>query len=146
MAERLRILGIDPGSRLTGFGVIDFVGDKGCYVASGSIESAKGEFSDRLKIIFRSVSDIVDEYRPDIVAIESVFVHKSAGSAFYEAILAGLPERPERWIVVDDYAEPLAAASSLGAATVGIGANAGDESSLRLSALAELPARIDALL
>ena len=81
MAEQIRILGIDPGSRLTGFGVIDFVGDKGNYVASGSIASAKGEFSERLKIIFRSVSDIVAEYRPDIVAIESVFVHKNAGSA-----------------------------------------------------------------
>lgn len=81
MAERFRILGIDPGSRKTGFGVIDFIGDKGCYVASGSITSVKGAFSERLKIIFRAVSDIVAEYRPDIVSIETVFVHKSAGSA-----------------------------------------------------------------
>ena len=81
MTERLRILGIDPGSRLTGFGVLDFIGDKGTYVASGSIASAKGEFAERLKLIFRSVSEIVGEYRPDVVAIESVFVHKNAGSA-----------------------------------------------------------------
>lgn len=81
MTERLRILGIDPGSRLTGFGVVDFNGDKGSYVASGSIVSAKGEFTERLKLIFRSVSEIVGEYRPDVVAVESVFVHKSPGSA-----------------------------------------------------------------
>jgi len=77
----VRILGIDPGSRLTGFGVIDFVGDKASYVASGSIESVTGEFADRLKLIFRSVSEIVGEYRPQVVAVESVFVHKNAGSA-----------------------------------------------------------------
>jgi crossover junction endodeoxyribonuclease RuvC len=81
VAEQLRILGIDPGSRLTGFGVIDYAGHKSTYVASGSIASTKGEFAERLKLIFRSVSEIVAEYRPDIVAIESVFVHKSAGSA-----------------------------------------------------------------
>lgn len=81
MAEQQRILGIDPGSRLTGFGVLDFVGDKATYVASGSIASEKGEFADRLKLIFTSVSEIVAEYRPNIVAIESVFVSKNAGSA-----------------------------------------------------------------
>jgi crossover junction endodeoxyribonuclease RuvC len=77
----MRILGIDPGSRLTGFGVVDFERDKARYVASGSIQSVDGEFADRLKVIFRSVADIVDQYRPQVVAIESVFVHKSAGSA-----------------------------------------------------------------
>lgn len=81
LAERQRILGIDPGSRLTGFGVIDFTRDTARYVASGSIESANGEFSERLKLIFNSVSEIVAEYRPNVVAIETVFVHKSAGSA-----------------------------------------------------------------
>lgn len=81
MTERLRILGIDPGSRLTGFGVIDFTGNQGSYVASGSIASARGEFTERLKLIFRSVSEIVGEYRPDAVSIESVFVHKNPGSA-----------------------------------------------------------------
>lgn len=106
MAERLRILGIDPGSRITGFGVIDFVGGKGCYVASGSIASVKGAFSDRLKVIFRSVSDIVDEYRPDIVAIESVFVHKSAGSALKlgHARSAAICATFEHDVIVHEYA------------------------------------------
>ena len=81
MTEKRRILGIDPGSRHTGFGVLDFVGDKPTYIASGAVKSLDGGFADRLRQIFESVGDIVAEYRPDIVAIESVFMHKNAGSA-----------------------------------------------------------------
>lgn len=81
MAETLRILGIDPGSRLTGFGVLDCDGDAASYVASGSVNSIKGEFPERLKMIFRSVSEIVGQYRPDVVAVESVFMHRNPSSA-----------------------------------------------------------------
>ena len=81
MRDGLRILGIDPGSRLTGFGVLDFQADQPVYVASGAISSVDGEFPQRLKRIFESVTQIVDEYRPDALAIESVFVHKNPGSA-----------------------------------------------------------------
>jgi crossover junction endodeoxyribonuclease RuvC len=66
---------------LTGFGVLDCQGDRASYVASGSVNSVDGEFPERLKMIFRSVSEIVAEYRPDVVAVESVFMHKNAGSA-----------------------------------------------------------------
>jgi crossover junction endodeoxyribonuclease RuvC len=75
------VLGIDPGSRLTGYGVVDFNGDNPSYVASGSFSSADGEFVDRLRTIYRSVSEIVAEFRPGVVAIESVFVSRNAGSA-----------------------------------------------------------------
>ena len=81
MTDKRRILGIDPGSRFTGFGVLDFVGGKATYVASGTVKSLDGDFPDRLKQIFTSIGDIVSEYRPDVVAIESVFMHKNAGSA-----------------------------------------------------------------
>ncbi len=81
LSEPLRILGIDPGSRLTGFGVLDFVGNKAAYVASGSIHSENGDFAERLQLIFRAVSEIVSEYRPEVVAIESVFMHRNASSA-----------------------------------------------------------------
>jgi crossover junction endodeoxyribonuclease RuvC len=81
LSQSKRILGIDPGSRLTGFGVLDFSGDTPTYVASGTVESMDGAFADRLRQIFDSVSGIVLEYRPDIVVIESVFMHKNAGSA-----------------------------------------------------------------
>ena len=66
---------------MTGFGVLDFDGDRPTYVTSGTVKSLDGEFSDRLRQIFESVGGIVAEYRPDIVAIESVFMHKNAGSA-----------------------------------------------------------------
>ena len=81
MSDAKRILGIDPGSRLTGFGVLDFHGDAPSYVTSGTVKSIDGGFADRLRRIFEAVSDIVVEYQPDVVAIESVFMHKNAGSA-----------------------------------------------------------------
>ena len=81
MASTRRILGIDPGSRKTGFGVLDFTGDEPAYVASGVVSSAEGSFPDRLRQIFIAVGEIVVEYRPQVVAIESVFMHKNAGSA-----------------------------------------------------------------
>ena len=59
MSDKLRILGIDPGSRLTGFGVLDFESDSASYVASGTVKSIDGEFPDRLKQIFESVTEIV---------------------------------------------------------------------------------------
>jgi crossover junction endodeoxyribonuclease RuvC len=81
LSDDRRILGIDPGSRITGFGVVDFVGDNPTYVASGTVSSPDGDFPDRLRQIFTSVGEIVAEYRPAVVAIESVFMHKNAGSA-----------------------------------------------------------------
>jgi len=81
LTTRRRILGIDPGSRLTGFGVLDFDGDKPTYVTSGTVKSLDGSFPDRLKRIFESVGDIVAEYRPEIISIETVFMARNAGSA-----------------------------------------------------------------
>lgn len=81
MTKRRRILGIDPGSRVTGFGVLDFTGDTAAYVTSGTVRSLHGTFPERLRQIFKSVGEIVAEYRPDIVAIETVFMARNAGSA-----------------------------------------------------------------
>jgi crossover junction endodeoxyribonuclease RuvC len=81
LTDRQRILGIDPGSRLTGFGVLDCVEDCTTYVASGAVKTIEGEFKDRIKQIFESINAIVGEYRPEVVAIESVFIAKNAGSA-----------------------------------------------------------------
>ena len=81
MTDKRRILGIDPGSRLTGFGVLDFSADAPSYVASGTIRSPDGTFPERLQKIFESVAEIVAEYRPDVVAVESVFMARNAGSA-----------------------------------------------------------------
>lgn len=81
MTDKRRILGIDPGSRLTGFGVLDFENERATYVASGTVKSLDGAFPDRLKQIFVSVGELVEQYRPNVVAIESVFMAKNASSA-----------------------------------------------------------------
>ena len=77
----MRILGIDPGSRFTGYGVIDVRGDRATAVHFGVIKTGNGEFPERLGIIFRGVRDLVAEYRPSDVAVENVFVSKNASSA-----------------------------------------------------------------
>ncbi|SCZ50125.1 crossover junction endodeoxyribonuclease RuvC [Thiohalomonas denitrificans] len=77
----MRILGIDPGSRITGFGIIERVGGRVAYVESGCIRAGTGEFSGRLKVIFDSVRDVVAIYRPEQVAVERVFMHKNPDSA-----------------------------------------------------------------
>jgi crossover junction endodeoxyribonuclease RuvC len=81
LTNSVRILGIDPGSRLTGFGVVDFIGDAPNYVASGTIRSPGGTFPDRLRKIFESVTEVVREYHPAVVSIESVFMARNASSA-----------------------------------------------------------------
>ena len=81
MTDTVRILGIDPGSRLTGFGIVDCEGPNAAYVASGAIRSVEGDFPHRLKLIYRAVAEIVEEHRPQVVAVESVFMHKNASSA-----------------------------------------------------------------
>ncbi len=63
-AGSIRVLGIDPGSLRTGFGVLDAVGPKLTYVASGVIRTQKGEFAERLCDIFRCVQTLVAQYRP----------------------------------------------------------------------------------
>ncbi len=75
------ILGIDPGSQKTGFGLISIEGRRHRYVSSGVIRLPQGALPERLKIIYRSLSTIIDEYRPDEAAVEDVFMSKSAGSA-----------------------------------------------------------------
>lgn len=75
------ILGIDPGSRKTGFGVIESAGGKNRYVTSGVIRISDLSLPERLKVIFDSVSEIIEQYQPQEMAIESVFMSKSAGSA-----------------------------------------------------------------
>jgi len=75
------ILGIDPGSRKTGFGIIDTQGSRVTYVSSGVIRVPDESLPLRLKLIFDSVTEIIQEYLPDEMAIENVFMAKSAGSA-----------------------------------------------------------------
>lgn len=75
------ILGIDPGSRITGFGVIKRTGQKIEYVVSGCIRTGDGEMAERLKKIYEGVSELIDTYQPQEFAIEQVFMGKNADSA-----------------------------------------------------------------
>jgi crossover junction endodeoxyribonuclease RuvC len=77
----MRVLGIDPGSRITGFGVVDIVDGKLSYVTSGCIRMREGELPERLKTIFHSIAEIIETSRPGAMAIEEVFVSKNARSA-----------------------------------------------------------------
>lgn len=77
----MRILGIDPGSRLTGYGVIEQTGNRYKYIASGCIRIEADYFPDRLKQIFDGVAQLVQTYHPEQMAIEQVFMHKNADSA-----------------------------------------------------------------
>ena len=76
------ILGIDPGSRKTGFGIIRIDRKQPVYVSSGTIRlPVKEPLSVRLRVVFESLSEIIDTHRPTVAAIESVFMAKSADSA-----------------------------------------------------------------
>jgi crossover junction endodeoxyribonuclease RuvC len=77
----MRILGIDPGSRITGYGIIEDLGHGYKYIASGCIRIKGDYFPDRLKQIFDGIAEIVERYHPEQIAIEQVFVHKNADSA-----------------------------------------------------------------
>ncbi|WKJ91278.1 crossover junction endodeoxyribonuclease RuvC [Methylomonas montana] len=76
-----RILGIDPGSRITGYGVVESTPRGIRYVASGCIRVKSDQFPERLKQIFDGVSQVIELYRPEQMAIEQVFMHKNADSA-----------------------------------------------------------------
>jgi crossover junction endodeoxyribonuclease RuvC len=96
------ILGIDPGSRKTGYGIISKQGNRLIHVDNGAIftQSAK-EFPQRLEQIFTGLSSIIAQYQPEAVAVENVFLAKNAqsalklgqarGAAIVAAVSIGLP-------------------------------------------------------
>lgn len=76
-----RILGLDPGSRVTGFAVLDCNANQISYVTSGGIRTEGNSFPERLRQVFAGVSAVMAEHQPDEVAIERVFMHRNADSA-----------------------------------------------------------------
>lgn len=75
------ILGIDPGSRVTGYGVIRQTGRQLTYLGSGCIRTNRTELPARLKLIYAGVCEIITQFSPDFFAIEQVFMAKNADSA-----------------------------------------------------------------
>ena len=75
------ILGIDPGSRITGYGVIQQKGSKCIYIASGCIRTKGETLAPKLDMIFNGISEIIKQYQPSEFAIEQVFMAKNPDSA-----------------------------------------------------------------
>jgi crossover junction endodeoxyribonuclease RuvC len=100
----MRILGIDPGLQITGFGVIDADGPRLTYVASGTIktkEAAQGDLPGRLGLIFEGVREVASRYEPDQASVEIVFVNVNPQSTLLlgqarGAAIAGLMAGPCR--------------------------------------------------
>lgn len=76
-----RILGIDPGSRLTGYGIIEMQACKAIWVTSGCIRVKTTSLAERLREICEGIQSLLDEFQPDEMAIEQVFVHRNPSSA-----------------------------------------------------------------
>ena len=101
MADSIRILGIDPGLKVTGFGIIDKSGTRLAYVTSGCVKSGAGELPERIRVILEGLGEVIAAHRPSQSAIERVFVNvnpnstlmlgQARGAAICAAVLAGLP-------------------------------------------------------
>ena len=97
----MRILGIDPGLNVTGYGLLETQGQRLHYQASGAIRVPKGTLPDRLKALFEGVSQVAQEARADIAVVEIVFVNvnpqstlllgQARGAAIAALVARGLP-------------------------------------------------------
>ncbi len=101
-----RLLGIDPGSRQTGFGIVETRERRIVYVASGCIRPHGEELPPRLGEIFENLGSLIETYRPEAVALEKVFVHKNVDSALKlgQARGAALAAVVTRGLPVHEYA------------------------------------------
>ena len=87
----MRILGIDPGFAITGFSIIDYVGNKFKLITSGAIlTEAHTSFPSRLKKMYTELNEIIDKYKPDAMAIEELFFNNNAKTAINVAQARGV--------------------------------------------------------
>jgi crossover junction endodeoxyribonuclease RuvC len=80
-AVKVRILGVDPGSRKTGFGIIECRGADYVHVAHGCLNVGGALMAERLRLIFDGLQALIDEHQPAEVAVERVFVNRNVESA-----------------------------------------------------------------
>ena len=81
MKVHTRVIGIDPGSRITGYGILDTDGFRHQHVSSGHLAISGDNLADKLGVIFLQVSDVIREWQPQVMAIEQVFMNRNADSA-----------------------------------------------------------------
>lgn len=101
-----RVLGIDPGLRMTGFGVIDVQGQKLRYVASGCIKSdSSQQLPERLLTLFSGVNEIIETYHPTVAAVEQVFSNVNPQSTLLlgQARGAAITALVARQLAVSEY-------------------------------------------
>jgi crossover junction endodeoxyribonuclease RuvC len=113
----MRLIGLDPGLRNTGWGVIDAEGNRLKHVAQGVVKTANDEaLAARLGELYRRLGEVLDRYQPDAAAVEETFVNKNPGSTLRLGMARGvvLLAPAERGIPVFEYATNLVKKSVVG--------------------------------
>jgi crossover junction endodeoxyribonuclease RuvC len=105
-AQPRRVLGLDPGSLRTGYGIVDCIAGRESHVASGCLRATGADLAQRLHFIHGEVRQLIECYEPDEVAIERVFMHRNADSALKlgQARGAALSAAVARGAAVYEYA------------------------------------------
>jgi crossover junction endodeoxyribonuclease RuvC len=114
----MRVLGLDPGLRHTGWGVIDVAGNRLAHVADGVVNAPSDlPLADRLVALFRQLTAVLVEFRPDEAAVEESFVNKNAASTLKLGVARGvvLLAPAERGLPVAEYSANLIKKSVVGA-------------------------------
>jgi crossover junction endodeoxyribonuclease RuvC len=114
----MRIVGLDPGLRHTGWGVIDVSGNRLCHVADGVVHAPLGlPLAARLVALFRQVCAVLEQFRPDEAAVEESFVNKNPASTLKLGVARGvvLLAPAERGLPVSEYSTNLVKKSVVGA-------------------------------
>jgi crossover junction endodeoxyribonuclease RuvC len=118
MRGTIRILGIDPGLRRTGWGVLDVAGNRLAFVACGSVEpNERGSMAERLVAIHAGLRRVIEEFRPEEAAVEATFVNKDAAATLKlgQARGVALLVPGQAGIVVAEYAPNVVKKSIVGA-------------------------------
>jgi crossover junction endodeoxyribonuclease RuvC len=114
----MRILGLDPGLRHTGWGVVDVAGNRLTHVADGVAHAAVDlPLAGRLSVLFRQIIAVLEQFRPDEAAVEETFVNKNAASTLKLGVARGvvLLAPAERGLPVAEYSANLVKKSVVGA-------------------------------
>ena len=114
----MRVLGLDPGLRHTGWGVIDVAGNRLSYVADGVVHAPTDlPLADRLVVLFRQIIDVLERFRPDEAAVDETFVNKNAASTLKLGVARGvvLLAPAERGLPVAEYSANLVKKAVVGA-------------------------------
>jgi crossover junction endodeoxyribonuclease RuvC len=134
---RVKVLGIDPGSRLTGYGLIEIKNGRTSYLASGCIRMRTSTAAERLGEIHAGIVALIDDHGPDAAAVEQVFLARNARSALLlgQARGAALAALASRGVPISEYA-----ARSVKQAITGTGGASKDQIQHMVRALLKLPA------